>query len=317
MTIVSATSNEVCEFRAGDANAAFGSKFGAEVYVKGFNELWLVYNDTGSGSPKNLMFKNSSTVVGSFDTNSSFNVGTATQFQVTSSGAISSVVSIAATPATGTNTLANDLIMNGGLSTGNANASSVTQKYPKVSTSSGSSAQSLSTTKSFVPGVIYTMTTAGSRTASTNISGGLFGSGVGSNSIDGIFRAGRVIRLKAIGTQTTSATPPNITIDFKLGSTVIATTGAVGQFASQSGSTLEIEAYMTCLTTGTSGTVRGDGFVSQWNSSASTVTKNSMFVTSTTYDTTSSNGLDLFITFAAGTAGNTVTINTLIVEILN
>lgn len=122
---------------------------------------------------------------------------------------------------------------------------------------------------------------------------------------------GATYAIFAWGYMTTSATPPTITIRARIGGTggtAIGTTGALTPTASLTNSGFwRLECYLTCVTTGASGTWTGmisllDGF----STVMSTANNVEVTVPTVTRDTTVSSALLYTVTYSANTAGNSI-----------
>lgn len=220
------------------------------------------------------------------------------------------------TGGSGSNIAGADVLFAGGLGTGTGAAGRIGFKYPLITTT-GSTLQTLSTLTSVPIGVIFANTVDGSLTASTSTTGTLIGiqTGVvpaGFLTIDAnAWRPGRVLRIKGFGLLTTSATGPTLKIDIKLGTTVIATSGAITPSGAASGIGLCFEANLICRTIGSTGTIQGDGWVMQEGATGLMSTLNKA---ATTIDTTASQTIDVFGTWSLGTAGNVVSLSTILIE---
>jgi hypothetical protein len=218
----------------------------------------------------------------------------------------------------GSNQAGGNVVLAGGKGTGNAEPGLILVKYP-LKGSTGSTLESLSTQKFPVATVMYTLTGDATITTPTTSASLIAGrTGVGSNSLEGgLMRAGRTLRVRAIGRYSTSATPPNIQIDLKFGSTVVATTGMITPYVSVVTKTFSIEATATCRAYGGAGvgSIQGEGQL--MIGSNSTVNAYSMYQAPTSIDLTATQALDLLVTYSANTAGNSIAITSLVIEVLN
>lgn len=159
--------------------------------------------------------------------------------------------------------------------------------------------------------------TAASNTKNTTVS--LVPTGVGTMTLPANFLvAGRTIKIRAMGVTTTTATSAcTLTFFVKLGSTTIMTSAAVAPSAAATNVYWEMEALITCLTTGSSGTVRGQGCI--WIPVSATVTDSwGMPSTATaTINTTTTQLVDFQVTQSNSTNAQTVTCTNFTMEILN
>jgi len=127
------------------------------------------------------------------------------------------------------------------------------------------------------------------------------------------FKAGRSLHIfgKGIHSSTGGAT---LTIRVKLGSTVILTTGANGS-GSDTNAQFDIEALLTCRTAGVSGTVAACGHYEEDGGSPDTFQM--VNVSPVTLDTTISQTLSITAQWSVASAGRTLTLQTLFVEVKN
>ena len=148
---------------------------------------------------------------------------------------------------------------------------------------------------------IATVTVANTVTETT-----LLGAGSGSVIIPaGFFTAGRTIKIKGFGYYSATSTP-NITIKIKFGSTTILTTGAAASGNDTNG---------TCRTIGATGTVQSQGLFQEVGAAAIGFP---MVNTSTnTIDTTITQTVGITVTWGAASAGNTISLSNLIIEVIN
>ncbi len=210
-----------------------------------------------------------------------------------------------------------NLIWAGGKGTGLANCGFIGQTYPLKGTT-GSTLQTMSTLTNWHGGFIYITTADVTLTASTATTGTLIGAQTGALpqgtlTLDAnILRISNMVRIKAHGIITQSgAGGPTLTVDVKMGSTVIATAVIAAAGAGITNVGLSIDAVLICRTTGSSGTVQGDGMMMK---AAAATVSSTMYKAVTTVDTTASQVLDVFGTWSANTAGNAVTITNITVE---
>ena len=168
-----------------------------------------------------------------------------------------------------------------------------------------------------VPLVLFTQTaTVTVNTSVTETT--LIGAGTGSVTLPANFLvAGKTIRIRAWGISGTDASSAgNITLKFKFGSTVIASTGAVAQSTGNTNVRVYAECDIACRTIGASGTVFAQG--NARIVAASTGGDKSMTNTGTiTVDTMASQAVDFTVEFSVSDAENTISITDLTVEALN
>jgi hypothetical protein len=128
---------------------------------------------------------------------------------------------------------------------------------------------------------------------------------------------GRVIRVSARGTYSSSAGGPTIVVKVKFGSTVIGASAATG---APGNSLVNVEWLVdfdiTCISTGVSGSVEGQGKLVVFNNNTGTSTADiSMQNAGTvTVDTTSTQVLQLSEQYSAISASDGMTLRQLIVE---
>lgn len=123
--------------------------------------------------------------------------------------------------------------------------------------------------------------------------------------------AGKTLRLRAFG-YLSSTGAPNLTINVKLGSTSVCTTGAVAQSGTPTNVGWELDVMITCRTTGVSGTVIAQG-IFRYGSTFMTLVSTA----ATTIDTTVAQIADWLATWSVQAAGNTITCTSSALEVLN
>ena len=143
-------------------------------------------------------------------------------------------------------------------------------------------------------------------------------SGVGSMVLpSNFFTAGKTVLIRLMGYFSTDAAAGNITVNFKCGSVTVSTTGSVSTANSLSNQPVDFEIYLTCFTTGTSGSFWSQG-VMNYNTSNANISRRAMGNNSArTIDTTISNTLDLTWTWATASTNNILTITNAVVEVVN
>jgi hypothetical protein len=154
-----------------------------------------------------------------------------------------------------------------------------------------------------------TVTVANSNTETT-----ILGTGTGSLTLPANYLvAGRTIKITLLGVISTDLTP-TINVTASLGSTDVLTTGTVTT-NTVSDSLVECVCYMTCKTAGATGTVYSQGYFRQDQGG---ITSYPMANTTTaTIDTTSSQTINITITWGTASAFNTITSTNCIIEALN
>lgn len=298
----------------GNYNTALGY-YAGYTHASGFGNIFL-----GAGSGDGFPTGGANTFIAGGD-NVSYQI-LDVHFGKGYASAAPTAYTINGTGGSGTNIAGEDVVLAGGKGTGTGAAGVIGIKYPLVTTT-GTTLQSLSTAVNIPSGVVYTATASVTLTASTSTTGTLVGAqtGVtpaGTLTMDAnIWRPGRIVRVKAYGRLTTSAAGPTLTLDAKLGSTVIATTGAVTPLSAITNGAFSAEAVLVCQTVGAGGTIQGDGMAIQANPTTFVPQAYDMYKAVTTVDTTTAQAIDFYATWSAGTAGNAITIYALTVEFLN
>lgn len=133
------------------------------------------------------------------------------------------------------------------------------------------------------------------------------------------FSIGKVLRVTAQGRISNTATP-TITFDIRLGAVIVFTSGAITTVTTITNKTWQLEVLLTCRAIGasTSANLMGAG---SWNTSA-VASNNSIIpdtapVVGTGFDSTNSQTVDVFATWSAASASNTITLHSYILESLN
>jgi hypothetical protein len=170
-------------------------------------------------------------------------------------------------------------------------------------------------------GTVTAFTATATATVASTTEATLIGSGVGSltfaaNSLT----AGKTIRIRARGFWSTDAvTAGTMRWRVKLGATTVLDTGAITPTIAISNSLWQLDAEITCRTTGASGTVFGQGYADRQEAAGVAFLTSAMVNTSTTtIDTTASQILD--VTFVWGVVNdpdNTISSTNVSVETLN
>lgn len=140
------------------------------------------------------------------------------------------------------------------------------------------------------------------------------------------FSIGKILKVTAAGRISTTTGPPTITFDVRLGSVVVFNGGAVTTVASVTNKTWFLEAWLTCRAIGatTSANLLGAGRLtsaavvgSTGGAANSALLPDSAPAVGTGFDSTSSQAVDLFATWSASSASNTVTLHQYVLESLN
>ena len=153
--------------------------------------------------------------------------------------------------------------------------------------------------------------TADATVSNTTTETTLIGSGTGTVTLPANFiTVGKTFRIRMWGLS--SQAVGNTTLKIKLGSVVLASTGAVAVIIA-SDALIQLEAYFTCRSTGGSGTVYSQGIATIGATSVQPMTN----VSVATIDTTISNAIDVTITMSSASVSNIVVSNLIIIEVLN
>lgn len=157
-------------------------------------------------------------------------------------------------------------------------------------------------------GTLFAMTASSAvtnSTAETNIVG------IGSGTITlpaNYLVSGKTIRVKASGVYTSTTSAGNMTVKFKLGSTIIVSTSLFPLVDNQTNQLWSFGIALTCRSTGTTGTVIGNtafGMFDGTNGFRNFPMTNS--TTSITVDTTASKDIVLTVQFSTANANNSLT----------
>lgn len=147
----------------------------------------------------------------------------------------------------------------------------------------------------------------------------MFGTGIGTKTYPANgWAAGKSVRVTLYGMYSTDATPGNLNIKFKLGSTVIVTTGNQALAASVTNQYWKLELLCTCRTIGASGTFIAQSSFSHQDSSGTIgpMSEWAMTTSSTvTVDTTAAQAIDATAQF--DNSGNTLTSYIGTIEVIN
>jgi hypothetical protein len=162
-----------------------------------------------------------------------------------------------------------------------------------------------------LPGVVATQI-ADATVANTTTETSLFGTLTGTKSLAAnFFLASKTLHIRLLGYHGTTGTP-NATINLKLGSTTIVTTGAVALGNNLSNAAFEVNLFLTCRTAGVSGTVIAQGYFRSGTTIIPMVA-----TATTTIDTTASQVADVTLTWGTQSASNTATSTNSSIEVLS
>ena len=165
-------------------------------------------------------------------------------------------------------------------------------------------------------GVIFT-STADATVANSTTETSVIGSGIGTKTLPAnFFVAGKTVRIRVKGIFSTTGTP-TVNVKAKLGSTLIVETTAIATSGTIANDEFEVEIYLTCRTTGATGTVIGSGKFRYDNSTNAGLHIGMPATSATTIDTTASQVLDITWTWGAASASNTVSGQITSIEVLN
>ncbi len=127
---------------------------------------------------------------------------------------------------------------------------------------------------------------------------------------------GRVYSIVAQGTLSTAATPGTLLLRLKIGSVTIVSTPTSTVTSNLSSRGWRIDAQVTCITAGSSGTLEGHG-MAQWGASSAldTIAGLDMVTTSqSTVNTTTNQNLQLSATWGTAFAGNSITLRQFVAQ---
>lgn len=163
-------------------------------------------------------------------------------------------------------------------------------------------------------GVIFTQTATGT-VANTTTETSLDSTGVGTKTLPAnFFVAGKTLRVTGWGVHSAVVVLPTIRIKVKFGSTVILDTTAVNDLADTNG-VFKIEGYITCRTTGATGTVFAEGVYQEFGLTPGTF---QMANTATvTIDTTTTQAITVTCTWGTASASNTISLTNFTLEVIN
>lgn len=151
--------------------------------------------------------------------------------------------------------------------------------------------------------------TASVTVANTTTETTLVGSGVGSMTLPANFlTVGRVLKVRVWGVHSATGAP-TIRIKVKVGGTAILDTTAVTS-NNDTNTAFQVEAWITCRTTGGTGTIIGQGKYEEISHAAFPMSATA----TTTVDTTATQAVDVSLTWGTAAAGNTQTATNLVLE---
>jgi hypothetical protein len=140
------------------------------------------------------------------------------------------------------------------------------------------------------------------------------------------FSIGKILRVWATGRISTTTGPPTITLDVRFGSTVVFNGAAVTTVASLTNKSWEMTALLTCrsIGNGTVATLLGTGKLtsaivvgsSGGNANTAMLPDNTPAV-GTGFDSTVAQQVDLFATWSASSASNSIQLHQFALESLN
>lgn len=164
---------------------------------------------------------------------------------------------------------------------------------------------------------LFTGTTAVT-VGNTGTETSLMPSGIGGLTIPANFLIpGKTLRIKLKGYYSTTTVPGNVTANFKLGGTTVATTGADAAVGSLTNLFWEAEIDVACVTTGSSGTAWIQGKVLLEVAALSCDVNGMTNTSTTTLNTTTGLTIDFTWTWGTANASNTITLTNVSVEIIN
>lgn len=139
-----------------------------------------------------------------------------------------------------------------------------------------------------------------------------------------IDKVGKLIRVWATGRVSTTTGPPSLTLDVRFGGTVVFNGGAVVTVASVTNKTWEMIALMTARTIGTTANLIGTG---KWTSPAvvgstggnanTAMLPDNTPAVGSNFDSTTALVVDLFATWSASSASNSIQCHQFELDLLN
>lgn len=186
-----------------------------------------------------------------------------------------------------------------------------------TSRSAGRYSQVFTAKNGVLSGAVGT-STADAAVANTTTETTLLGTVLGTYTIEAsqINLAGKTVRVRVRGVVSDTLTP-TLNIKFKIGGTTIVSTGAQTMVTSLANNSFECVVDLVTRTTGSSGTIMANGMFN-YNTPAFALVSEPMVITSTaTVNLTTTQVIDVTATWSAASASNTITGQTVTVEILN
>lgn len=133
----------------------------------------------------------------------------------------------------------------------------------------------------------------------------------------GILALNRGLRITARGVHSTDAVvPTNLTLAFKFGTTVLATTGAQASAVGLANRGWGVDLVLGCITTGATGTVEVQGFATLATAALTAVQWDMENTATVTIDTTIANTMQMEATWSVADTDNTITMRTFMISIL-
>lgn len=167
--------------------------------------------------------------------------------------------------------------------------------------------------KNFETKVVFVQT-ATATVANTVTQTALTSTGVGNLTIPANhLKVGKTYRIKGKGIVSDTGTP-TLRIRVKLGSTVVGDTGAIALVGTVSNDTFNLEFEFTTRSTGSSGTVFGQGFFEFDNSNNTGLFEGMPNTATTTINTTTSQAISVSAEWGTASSSNTISLTNLTVE---
>jgi hypothetical protein len=179
---------------------------------------------------------------------------------------------------------------------------------------SGNCIDSGVTSAGLITGALFTST---ANATITNSGTTLIGTGVGSTTLAAnYFSAGTTLHIFISGFYSSAGTPGSLSMSIKLGGVAVIGAGAIVPVAAANTAPWSLDTYLVCRTTGTMGTIVGQGLATFTNSTTSTTLTVPLGNNSTTFDTTGTLAVDVSAIWNSFAAGDTITgMNTVITQI--
>lgn len=146
----------------------------------------------------------------------------------------------------------------------------------------------------------------------------LVGTGVGSATLPAnFFTVGKTLRLTMRGINSTATPAGTLTFRIKLGATTIISSAAETLTNGLTDMGWDIQADITCRTTGSSGTVRGQGKVFEATGTGTSAHWMLASTSDTTINTTVSNAVDITVEYSTADASNSISATNFTIEVIN